>query len=576
MKFHLRSVLGALALMAAGAVHAGTIGTPFYTIDHQVWDENFNSLGDYRWLSSRDAVNGQMIGYSYLGPSALPPVVGSLYGIVRNDGVPFWAEATTPLYKTLPHAPGSPIGGRSEINIWQTYQKSAPDAKLNFTYSGAKLELYRDVEVGSNCDGCTEAGVRWTAEVFQQSDPRNAQWSESQSAALFIDNAVLRLDVVPDNHTASPVNPLWQWDCVTCGNAPNGRNPATLDAPYRGQIDLSGVPYDFNLPASQQPEILVHYKLEAYAWDLNAWGGAFAHARDPLDGDDGGISFDMSGLVPTNHAIPAVPEPGTWATMLVGLIGLGIGLRRRRHCAHRAHRTARVAGTGLLLLALAPSANAQALLTERYATAWGYFVMGYATLSDSGNEEITRTDPVAHDAFEVFDSGVIDASYGTRPVYAVANFRSKLTADFDPYSIAASGSTEFYAAGAQDYVGAGGRSGSNARFGFHLDQATPYRFIVDLTGTSSDSSDLLLRASLGQDSGRTLHFFEGIGHFEAAGVLQQGDYGVSARATAYDNHSGQYSYSLILGAVPEPGALAMTLAGLAVIGGVMWRRGRPI
>ncbi len=58
-------------------------------------------------------------------------------------------------------------------------------------------------------------------------------------------------------------------------------------------------------------------------------------------------------------------------------------------------------------------------------------------------------------------------------------------------------------------------------------------------------------------------------------MLNPGDYGISGRATAYGNHSGDYSYLLVLGAVPEPASWAMALAGLGVVGRLLQRR-RPV
>lgn len=560
----------ATALLMAQAAHAAPIGNPFATIGITSLDEALNIAppGIFR---TTDA-DGLPLAAAVNQPAGPSRTLGSAFGTVYNNGATFWLSGFTPSYSGAgPRDPGTPVGATGTLDIYQSYRRDSAASTMSFVYSAARLDLYRDVEVGTTCDNCILAQVGWSAEVYLNDASFTPLWSQSQNARLVDDNGVLTFSQPdPTNSGTGLVNPPWEWRCARCGGTSLGTGSAILQAPYRGLVDLSAIPFDPNLPAGSQPEFTVHYTMTLQIYDQGRWGNASAFTRDPLDPENTGVGFEVSGLTPTDNPAGVVPEPGTWALMLAGVASLGWRLRRRLR-----RGGGKAACAVLLPLALAaPAAQAQALLTERYATAWGYFIIGYRLLSDSGEEEITRNDLQATDAFEVFDSGEVSGSQLGNPVYGIANFRSALAHDFQPGHIAASGSTQLYAAGSQEYVLAGGRAGSNTRFVFTLEQPIAYTLTLDLHGTSTDPRDLLLAGSFGFDGGSSLHSFSGIGHWEVSGILNPGDYGISARATAYNNQSGDYSYSLVLGAVPEPASWAMALAGLAVVGGLLHRR-RP-
>ena len=59
--------------------------------------------------------------------------------------------------------------------------------------------------------------------------------------------------------------------------------------------------------------------------------GSFANVdRVVFDGLGGQGGFELDNVV-LNSAVAAVPEPATWAMMLVGFGGIGFAMRRRKN-----------------------------------------------------------------------------------------------------------------------------------------------------------------------------------------------------------------------------------------------------
>lgn len=316
-----------LLLLTLSTAHAGPIGNPWYSIEINAWDENYDNVDSLHVFktSDRDAVDGNLAGGVTLGSYAKPPKQADLSAYVVNGGLPFWVDASSPRHTSTPLPAGTVIGGDVSVDVVQSYRKSSADASISFTYTGAFLELFRDVEFGQPCDGCIRADLSFVAQVFLNSD-RSLVSTQTQYASLYDNNGTLALEIGGND----AVNTPWQWTCDDCGSRLFYDGQATLDAPYTGQIDLSGIAFDTSLPPSEQPEFTVQYTLTAIAFDEGRFSGAWAFGRDPLSSDDGGVAFSIDGVLPTDRPIlPAVPEPATWALMLAGF-GIVAGVARRR------------------------------------------------------------------------------------------------------------------------------------------------------------------------------------------------------------------------------------------------------
>jgi hypothetical protein len=50
-----------------------------------------------------------------------------------------------------------------------------------------------------------------------------------------------------------------------------------------------------------------------------------------------GLGFDVAGLAIATPNVSQVPEPGTWAMMLLGFAGIGVAARRKRSPAQLRH-----------------------------------------------------------------------------------------------------------------------------------------------------------------------------------------------------------------------------------------------
>lgn len=309
----------ASALAAPGAVN--TLGQPEYYTTYRLITPG--GRGAFDISSHDDAINGTTAVFTSTG-TMWDRSLANQQAVVTNNGVTYWSYAMGPTLQQAPE-PTTVTGAITTADVFQSFQKVSADAELRFTYTGGKLELFKDPEMGPPCGpGCMFAAVTWRVTVTLNSDPNTEVMFERGHAALVVGGGNdVELITSQDALDGSPVNPLWQWDCTGCHRPPRNVATATLQAPFSGIVDLSAVPYDPQRPV----EFTVGFSLTTTAFITQSHVGARAWARDPLGAADDGVSLAVQGLLPTNAPVVAVPEPQSWALMLGG--AAWIAWRRR-------------------------------------------------------------------------------------------------------------------------------------------------------------------------------------------------------------------------------------------------------
>jgi len=321
-----RSAIAALTLAAALPLHAqgvNPIGEPRFWAGWGTLVGPTLEEGSRVQKSDRDAIGGDLgpinnLGLRYDGDSAF------LTGQIRNHGVTYFAEASTPWITHSPE-PDEIVGGEGYTIVSQSFVKAQDDASLRFTFTGGLMELFRDNELGNPCDRCAVAQIEWAVTVTRHDDPDNPLMQEIQFAELTYENnrAVLDIQQFASDGTANV--PLWQWDCPTCGQLAYSADVATLQTPFSGTVDLDAIPF-LQLPGAEQTEFTVSFALTARAWTVGRFLSASAYAKDPLG--DGGVTLEAEGLLPTNRPVVAIPEPATAWLLLAGTGWIGWRARR--------------------------------------------------------------------------------------------------------------------------------------------------------------------------------------------------------------------------------------------------------
>lgn len=273
------------------------------------------------------------------------PGVGAM---VRNWGNTFAVQANTP-WRTSPAAAGDVSYTYADVLVRESFRKESADARMFFTYTLGELDLFRDPEFSNGSPEYMQASLGWWVGVFRNDDFDTPVWADSQAAVAYTtENNTWALDAgrwqFDDPRLASPFdfpngNPDWRWSCSGCDRRAVGLLSGTLQAPFRGEVDLSAIPFDPLLPLNQQVEFTVVHLLIADADDTGAFSFAAASAQDPLS-QSGTVAIEVQGLFETNNpvALPLSPVPEAPTALMLALGVFTLAWRQR----------ARVAGMALI------------------------------------------------------------------------------------------------------------------------------------------------------------------------------------------------------------------------------------
>lgn len=223
-----------------------------------------------------------------------------------------------------------------------------------------------------------------------------------------------------------------------------------------------------------------------------------------------------------------------------------------------------LAGAHATALAQAPT------LTSRLSSVVGNFLVGYATVSDSGSfSETLRTLDTAYEQ-QAADDGGVDTVYRDLPVAGLGGFAVEQRYDVGPGLISLLGVVGSHASSPYTYVSVAAAATSTLTLEFTASVTTPFVLSGEVLsaegpGVGGVASDALAQVQL-TGTGVALSWRSDLtpGSFAASGTLFAGGrYRLHGNATSKLNGDASYRLSMALSPVPEPAAWPMALVGTA-------------
>lgn len=236
-------------------------------------------------------------------------------------------------------------------------------------------------------------------------------------------------------------------------------------------------------------------------------------------------------------------------------------------------------GLALFATALGAVGAAQAQeisLISRESILSGNFLVGYATLGDSGSDLQTFTTPDLSFVHSAEDSGGVNGLWGGLPVVGSGLYEISQRSESGPLEITVEGTAFTMLSTPYGYVSAGANALSQLDFLFDL--PVPMNFglylqMIELPGATVNGltarADALFKLSGPGDT----WLFTDAGDFVQTGVLPAGQWRINGFADTRGNGEASFLATILLSPVPEPGTALMLALGLA--GLVGWRKGLP-
>lgn len=287
MKFAFKSLVAAAALVSMGASHAVTATLT-----------TTNSVTDSGWTLSNMSGTGRLT------------FSDTLISALNTAGVQF--DPVAPADLTAPKGPDGKYtkGGTAFVN--------APVASLTGNFDGTTLSVTQVVTAG----GAKQITIKNGA-------TNGAGFLVIENLTVDLNAKLIKADLSGGNgFTAIKGYNLWSFE--------------TLQGPTTFSVPNPAVQTVFNVDNALRGLFFVNQNdgLDKFtqALNLNTTGRAALKAvdnkastsnKDPVTGQAAGFGWINSTITVTATPVTAVPEPSTYALMVVGLAGLGFAARRR-------------------------------------------------------------------------------------------------------------------------------------------------------------------------------------------------------------------------------------------------------
>jgi hypothetical protein len=248
-----------------------------------------------------------------------PDVIPDAEVFSEEGGRTFWIAATS-AHTTPDPIEGDPIGGKADLNIYQSFEKDEADARLFYKLTAAK---FVGLDPSPAIDDLRPYGFFY---IVVTASYRPTPTAPPDMFFDFVDGAELT-GKGREWDFSSPAN----FSLVpSVGSLNQSYVELSLAQPFTLEIDISSVPL--------HEEFTLHYEIFASAEDTaQVDTGISVYAKDPADPNSGSY-FEYTGLTPTDRPLLA-PEPGSPALVLSGVVvllcfsGLRAGRGPQRSCS---------------------------------------------------------------------------------------------------------------------------------------------------------------------------------------------------------------------------------------------------
>jgi hypothetical protein len=229
------------------------------------------------------------------------------------------------------------------------------------------------------------------------------------------------------------------------------------------------------------------------------------------------------------------------------------------------------AGLAVLLACQAVAAQAVSVAT-RETVQNGDFLVGFATLGDSGRYGQTFSTPDSAFRNVAADSGGVNGFHGNTPVVGSGSFSTAQAYELLADRVMFSGSAVTTLSTPFSYVSTGANALS--MLDLLLALPTPMQFIftgelVELPGTAVNGLTARADAQVKLSGPGDTWLFTGAGAFVQQGVLDAGLWRINAFADTRGNGNASFVGALLLTPVPEPAAWLLLMLGVPALA---WRR----